>query len=136
MFFSKQKTILIIDDDITARKMMKIRFQKLDEYKVFSASDGENGLKIAQKEKPDLIILDWMMPNMNGLEVLKKLKRLTQTRDIPVLMLTAKNKLAEAEDAFLLGAKDFISKPFHMGALAKKVTEIIFSANCGPVSQK
>ncbi len=125
MFFSKQKTILIIDDDITARKMMKIRFQKLDDYKVLSAGSGEKGLKIAKKEKPDVIILDWMMPVMNGLEVLTKLKRLAETRDIPVLMLTAKNKIAEVEDAFAIGAKDYITKPFSMGNLAQKVSKII-----------
>ena len=124
MFFFKKK-ILIIDDDITARKMMAIRFQKLDKYKVLSASNGIEGIEVVEKENPDIILLDWMMPNMNGLDVLRKLKKKSKTKDIPVLMLTAKNKMSEVEDALALGANDYVTKPFNMGELARKVESII-----------
>ncbi len=82
------KTILIVDDDLTLLEMYQERFKE-EGYVVIGASDGEEALKKVQKDKPAMIVLDIMMPKLNGIDVMKRLRADADTKDIPVIILTA-----------------------------------------------
>lgn len=90
-------------------------------FEVYTASDGPAGLELAQSKKLDLILLDWMMPGMNGLEVLSELKHNKKTENIPVFMFTAKGIMDDIEQAFEIGADDYIVKPIDGDELAKRI---------------
>lgn len=101
------KHILLVDDDITLSEMYSERL-KAANYRVTVAYDGETGLDAAKKNKPDLILLDVMMPKMNGLDVLKALKADPQTSEIPVILLTA--LIQELAKGITSGAVDYYVK--------------------------
>ena len=126
MFFkSKKQKILVIDDDVSLLKQLRFRLEKHEMVEVIEAETGKNGLRKASQSSPDLIILDWMLPDIQGIEVLGRLKKDKFTLDIPVLMLTGRNKVGNIEDAFNLGAKAYLTKPFTLEALGEKVTELL-----------
>ncbi len=108
---SEQISVVVIEDDQNIRNILKYNL-KLDGFEVRVAEDGRKGLELACQIRPDLILLDWMMPEMNGLEVLSELKKDEQTKDIPVFMLTAKAMTRDVEQALSEGANDYITKPF------------------------
>ena len=110
---SEVTTILIIDDDARIRLALEYNL-KMDQYDVILAENGEEGFKIAMEKKPDLILLDWMMPEMDGMETLRMLKGHYETRDIPVFMLTAKSAMGDIDEALELGANDYLNKPFNV----------------------
>ncbi|OHB58512.1 MAG: hypothetical protein A2173_07440 [Planctomycetes bacterium RBG_13_44_8b] len=112
--------ILLIDDETDLLEMLQYHL-RLFGFDVHIASDGPTGLKLAQKEKVDLILLDWMMPGMNGLEVLSELKHNPKTENIPVFMFTAKGVIEDIDQAFEIGADDYIVKPIEGNELAKKI---------------
>jgi DNA-binding response OmpR family regulator len=112
--------LLLIDDEVDMLEMLKHHL-RLYGFDVHTAADGPSGLKLAQKEKLDLILLDWMMPGMNGLEVLSELKHNKKTENIPVFMFTAKGIIEDIEQAFDIGADDYIVKPVTGTELAKKI---------------
>ena len=117
---SKRIPLLVIEDEEHIRKIVEYNL-KLDGFEVFMASNGREGLDIARKKKPDVILLDWMMPEMNGLEVLSELKHNRKTEHIPVFMLTAKGMLGDMDRAFDVGADDYITKPFDPINLGKNI---------------
>jgi len=112
--------ILVIDDDELVRKALK-RSLKLYGFKVLPAKDGQTGLTLAQQKRPALILLDWTMPGMDGLEVLAELKHNRKTEDIPVFMLTGRDIIADLDLAFEIGADDYITKPLDLMDLGKTV---------------
>lgn len=101
------KKVLIIDDEDAIVAMYKTT---LSDYEVISANNGEDGLALAKKEKPDLIYLDIIMPKYNGLDVLRNLKQDKETCDIPVILLTNLPEEASADKAKALGAIDYFVK--------------------------
>lgn len=101
------KKILIIDDE---QPILKMYSTALSEYNILTAPNGEEGLRIAKAEKPDLIYLDIIMPKINGLDVLKKLKEDEQTSEIPVVLLTNLPEEASKDKAKALGAFDYFVK--------------------------
>ena len=103
--------VLVIDDDIAARMVVEIRLSREGKHKVLTAPNGRKGLEIALREKLDCILLDIMMPKMNGFEVLNKLKKNPETSSIPVFMLTAKKDVDDFEVALRLGAEGYLTKP-------------------------
>ena len=119
---SRRITVLAIDDD----KFMRETFEYylwLDGFKVYLAENGHAGIRMAKKKQPELILLDWTMPGMNGLEVLTCLKHDEETERIPVFMLTAKGKIGDVERAFDIGVDNYITKPFdpeELGKIIKK----------------
>ena len=117
---SKWIPVLVVDDDKVVRKVLKYRL-KLYGFKVYLAEDGPTGLKLARQNKPELILLDWMMPGMDGLEVLSELKHDKRTEHIPVFMLTGKGMIGDLEQAFDIGADDYMTKPFNLMELGKTV---------------
>ena len=108
--FSAKATILVVDDTPDNLTLMSSLLK--DQYKVKAANNGEKALRIAQGENPpDLILLDIMMPEMDGYQVLEQLKRNALTRDIPVIFLTAKSEVEDERRGLELGAVDYITKP-------------------------
>ncbi len=124
MWFSTP-SIVVIDDDSSIGILTKARLDSHDKYKVFLASNGFDGIKLANIKNPALIILDWVMPGMNGIDVLKQIKSDPNTAHIPVLMLTGKNLVGEIEDAFNAGATDYLTKPLDLKKLSAKVNSIL-----------
>ena len=117
---SKWIPVLVVEDDKVVRKVLEYRL-KLYGFKVYLAEDGPTGLKLARQNKPELILLDWMMPGMDGLEVLSELKHDKRTEHIPVFMLTGKGMIGDLEQAFDIGADDYMTKPFNLMELGKTV---------------
>ncbi|MHC4456836.1 MAG: response regulator [Planctomycetota bacterium] len=115
---SKWIPILVIDDDEITHKALEYNL-KLYGFKVYLAKDGETGLKLAQEKTPELILLDWMMPGMDGLEVLSEVKHNKRTEHIPVFMLTGRGMIGDLDEPFEIGADDYIIKPFDLKQLGK-----------------
>lgn len=91
------KTVLTIDDDFTVRALIRACLGRREGYRVLLAENGKQGLELAAAQRPGLILLDWMMPGMDGLEVLGRLKTSPATADIPVVMLTARELMSGSE---------------------------------------
>ena len=119
--------ILIIDDDITTLKMVGVMLQKQG-YLIVAASNGEQGLTQAEAESPDLILLDVMMPGMDGYEVARRLRANSSTAHIPIIMFTAKNQLNDKVIGFEAGADDYLIKPTHPAELAAHVKALLARA--------
>jgi len=119
---SEQITVLVVEDEAHIRRVLEYNL-KLDNFQVYLAEDGATGLKIAHEKKPDVMLLDWLMPEMNGLQVLKELKHDLETKNIPVFMLTAKGMLNDVTQALEAGADDYITKPFNPMQLGKTIRE-------------
>jgi DNA-binding response OmpR family regulator len=119
---SEQITILVVEDEAHIRRVLEYNL-KLDGFEVYLAEDGATGLKLARENKPDVILLDWLMPVMNGLQVLAELKTDSSTEHIPVFMLTAKGMLNDVTQAIEMGADDYITKPFNPIQLGKTIRE-------------
>jgi DNA-binding response OmpR family regulator len=114
--------VLVVEDEEHIRNVLEYNL-RLDGFEVYLASDGPSALETIRQMRPDVVLLDWMMPGMDGLEVLAQLKADEQTRDIPVFMLTAKGMLSEVQRAMEAGADDYITKPFdpiRLGKIIKK----------------
>ena len=117
---SGQISVLVVEDEEHIRNILEYNL-KLDGFEVCVAEDGRKGLELARQMRPDVILLDWMMPEMNGLEVLSELKKDEQTKHIPVFMLTAKAMIRDVREALSEGADDYITKPFDATELAQTI---------------
>ncbi len=113
-------TILIVEDSPTNLQVLG-KILKDEDYELAFATDGKEGLQMAMNIRPDLILLDIMMPVMDGMESCKRLKKYEQTRDIPVIFLTARGKSDDIIAGFKLGAVDYITKPFNSHELLARV---------------
>lgn len=120
---TNKPTILVIDDNNDIRQYEHTLLQ--DDYIVLEAVDGKEGLEIAKKEVPDLVICDVMMPVMDGLEFTEKLKTITATSHIPVIMLTAKNLEEHRAEGYEHGADSYITKPFHSKVLLARIENLL-----------
>lgn len=116
-------SLLVIDDNNDIRQYLRTLLQ--DEFYVFEASDGKEGLEVALKEVPDLVICDVMMPVMNGLEFTEQLKTQTITSHIPVIVLTAKNLDEHRAQGYEYGADSYITKPFHGKVLLSRIENLL-----------
>jgi len=118
--------ILIVDDNPDLILVLKVRLESFG-YEVAVAEDGVKCLEKVASDKPDLILLDILMPEMDGFQALKKLKENDKTKDVPVIMLTAKDKLDDVAKANSLGAADFIVKPFDYRVMVEKIRKMLKS---------
>ena len=116
-------SLLVIDDNNDIRQYIRTLLQ--DKFYIFEASDGKEGLEIARKEVPDLVICDVMMPVMNGLEFTRQLKTQTITSHIPVIVLTAKNLDEHRAQGYEYGADSYITKPFHGKVLLSRIENLL-----------
>jgi DNA-binding response OmpR family regulator len=105
------KKILIIEDDINLRLNLA-ELLRTEEFEVYEASNGKSGIELAKKVIPNLIICDWMMPELNGSQVLKLLKQCPYTNRIPFIFLTAKSDKMDVVKGISQGANDYIIKPY------------------------
>ena len=116
--------ILIVDDDVDSLKLIGLMLQRHG-YTVVAANSGKQALAKADAERPELIILDWMMPDLSGIDVLKQLKSNANTKEIPTIMFTAKTLIDDKVVAFEGGADDYLTKPTHPAELASRVRAIL-----------
>ncbi|MFQ5779206.1 MAG: PleD family two-component system response regulator [Nitrospiria bacterium] len=118
----KGKKILIVDDDPSVRKLIKVTLRTCE---VIEGSNGIEALEKVTGEKPDLILLDVMMPKMNGFEVIRRLKADPETAEIPIVLLTARGDRDTLEQGEAAGVLTYFTKPFSPRTLAERVTEIM-----------
>ena len=119
-----KEKILIVEDEKDIIKMLDYNLEK-EGYKTVSARDGEEALRIINRERPDLIILDLMLPGIDGLEVCKLLKKDGRTVSIPVIMLTAKSQESDKVVGLELGADDYVTKPFSPRELVARIKAVL-----------
>ena len=113
-------TILVIDDEKDLLELVRYNLEK-DGYDVISARDGQSGVEIASRHRPDLIVLDIMMPGMDGLEVCRRLRADQRTARVPLIMLTARATEADRIVGLEMGADDYVTKPFSPRELVARV---------------
>lgn len=122
----ERKRILLVDDQDAVRELVAMTLGD-DEYELLDAADGETALRLARGFQPHLILLDVGMPKMDGFTVCRSLKRDPETKDIPVIMLTAAGADADRAAGRAAGADDYFTKPFSPTALMRKVQQMLGS---------
>ena len=116
---TERPKILVVDDEPSNRGMLAEVLK--DDYKVILAKSGEMALSLASRHRPDIVLLDVVMPDMDGYQVLRTLKSQDETRHIPVIFISALDSVADEEKGLLLGAVDYIAKPFHAPIVRARV---------------
>ena len=116
--------ILVIDDEVHIVELLKFNLE-ISNYNVDFAYDGLDGYIKAKNDKTDLILLDWMLPNITGIELLKKIRSDKELRQIPVIMLTAKNMENDKIEGLEQGADDYITKPFSVKELLARISSVL-----------
>jgi len=119
-----EKKILVVEDEPDIRKLVHYNLAQ-ERFKVIEAEDGEKALKLVQREKPHLIVLDLMLPGLSGLELCRSLRERPETSQIPILMLTAKAGEADRIVGLEMGADDYLTKPFSPRELVARVKAIL-----------
>ncbi len=120
---SKQ-VVLIVEDDADIRLLLQLTLQAAG-FEVLGCEEGWDGLRLAQQRAPDLIVLDLTLPDSDGFEICRELKRKSETRDIPVLMLTARAEEVDRIVGLELGADDYVTKPFSPRELTLRIKAIL-----------
>ncbi len=115
-----RKKILLVDDSSTVLLMERMILSK-SEYDVVTAKDGQEGVEKARSEHPDLILMDVVMPRMDGFEAVRQLRAEETTRSIPVIMVTTRGELASVETGYASGCNDYVTKPINGLELLAKV---------------
>jgi DNA-binding response OmpR family regulator len=116
--------VLVADDEEDIRALVAFRLDRAG-YDVITAADGEEALTLATTRLPDLVVLDMMMPKANGLEVTRSLRGLDATKDIPVILLTARAQEADVASGFEAGVDDYVKKPFSPKDLQLRVQALL-----------
>ena len=119
-----KQTILIIEDERAIVDVLTYNFRK-EGFEVLTATDGQDGLRRAQASLPDLVVLDLMLPVIEGLEVCRQLRTGTRTKEIPILMLTARSEEVDEIVGFQMGADDYVTKPFKMKPLIQRIKSLL-----------
>ncbi|MBV8160245.1 MAG: response regulator [Acidimicrobiia bacterium] len=117
-------SVLVVDDDPVILRLLQVNFE-LEGIGVVTAVDGDEGLKLAQSDPPDLVISDIMMPKVNGLELLAALRSSPDTAALPVILLSAKAQVADVQRGLELGADDYVTKPFDPLELIDRVYKVV-----------
>lgn len=118
-----QPTIVIVEDEEAIVTMLKYNLEQ-EGFTVFSAGDGEEGLTLINERMPALVVLDWMLPGMSGIEVCRQLRRAQQTRNIPVIMLSARGEEEDKIRGLDYGADDYMTKPFSPSELIARIKAV------------
>ena len=120
--------ILVIDDDVAINELIKINLE-MSGYEVISSNDGIKGFALCKQELPDLVILDVMMPEVDGFTVAKYMRENPSTKEIPILMLTALGQLDDKVKGFNIGVDDYLVKPFELEELKVRVRALLKRTN-------
>ena len=118
------KKIILIEDDKALQEIIKYNFSK-EKYDVVLCFDGEEALDLIKHEMPDLVILDWMLPNLSGVEILRQIRASKSLKTIPIIMLTARTEESDKLRAFDTGADDYITKPFSNSELIARTKALL-----------
>ena len=124
----KKETILVVDDEEDILELVRYNLQR-EGYQVEAASSGEKALKLARQQPPELIVLDLMLPGMDGLDVARHLKNDARCRQVPIVMLTAKGEEADVVTGLELGAEDYVTKPFSPRILVARIKAVLRRRN-------
>ncbi len=117
--------VLVVDDNVQNLELIEAYLEELDGVTTISATDGEGCLRKVESDRPDLILLDIMMPRMSGYEVCQRLKSDPATQDIPIIMVTALHEMGDIERGVEVGTNDFISKPVNRADLLARVKALL-----------
>lgn len=120
-----EKKVLVVDDEIHIVHVVAIKLRN-NGYEVITAANGDEAFELVCEEKPDIIVTDFQMPVMTGLELVEKLRRSEATKDIPVIMLTARDFAIEDEQKQDLQISEFVSKPFSPKDLLRSIQDILY----------
>ena len=120
----KSTTILIVEDEESLAQVLSYNLQN-EGFQVLTAATGTQGLALAQSKQPDLVILDLMLPGLNGLEVCQQLRQNMQTKNLPILMLTARSEESDELSGFMHGADDYVTKPFKFKLLFERIKALL-----------
>jgi len=128
---ARTRKILVVDDEEAVRSLCIACIQHGlgDDYEVFEAADGDEAFAAVETDRPDLILLDILMPEVDGFEVCRRLKESPETRDIPIVFLTALGEEKDVQRGLALGGDGYIVKPFNAVTLAAQISEIL-TPNC------
>jgi two-component system alkaline phosphatase synthesis response regulator PhoP len=116
--------ILVAEDSTTVRRLLRARL-KADGYEVVEAEDGLQALELARTEQPSLLVLDKVMPKLDGFEIVRRLKEDDQTRALPIVMLTDQANEREVLDGLELGVDEYMTKPFSLRELSLRVSQVL-----------
>ncbi len=123
MVMSATQKILVVDDDEHILRSLS-QYLELEDFDVVSASSGPEALQLFEQEKPDLLVLDVMMPGMDGFQVLESLRQNPETAHVPVLMLTARDQHNDILKGYQMGATSYLVKPFNLDELVEAIREV------------
>jgi CheY-like chemotaxis protein len=118
------KRILACDDDPLILRLLQVNLE-IEDYDVLLAHDGQEACEVAEREHPDLILLDIMMPRMDGLQACKRLKETPELKDIPIVFLSAKAQQEDIDEGLALGASDYLTKPFEPDQLIAVIERLV-----------
>ena len=120
--------ILVVEDEAALSELLSYNLSK-EGFEVSLSADGEDAVIAVDEQRPDLILLDWMLPSQSGIEVCRQIKARPETRDIPVIMLTARGEEEDRIRGLNTGADDFVTKPFSMTELVARIRAVLRRAN-------
>ncbi len=124
--------VLVVEDEAALATMLRYNLEKQG-FRVDEAVDGQEALTRISETKPDIVLLDWMLPVMSGIEVCRQIRRSPQTRDLPVIMVTARTEDQDSVRGLNTGADDYITKPFNMEALLARMRALLRRSGAVPV---
>ena len=116
--------ILVVEDEDSLATLLQYNLEK-EGYQVSVAGDGEEALMQVDERLPDLVVLDWMLPKVSGIEVCRRLRQRSETRNVPIIMLTARSEESDRVRGLDTGADDYLSKPFSMTELAARIRAVL-----------
>ncbi len=116
--------LLIVEDDKALVELLVYHFERED-FEVEHSPDGEEALIMARESPPDLVILDWMLESLSGIEVCRQLRRIPETANVPIIMLTARGEEGDRIRGFETGADDYVTKPFSPRELVARATAVL-----------
>jgi two-component system phosphate regulon response regulator PhoB len=129
-----KESILVVEDEDDIRELLRYNLAK-EGYQVTGSASGEEALKAVKAARPDLLVLDLMLPGMDGLEVCRSLKQDPQTRNLPIVMLTAKGEEADIVAGLELGADDYVTKPFSLRVLLARLRAVLRRRSAAPLPE-
>jgi two-component system phosphate regulon response regulator PhoB len=130
-----EQTVLVVDDEVAIRDMLRMALE-IAEFRCVEADNIHDAYTLVVDERPDIVLLDWMLPGGSGLELLRRLKRGDTTRDLPVIMLTARTAEENVVQGLDIGADDYITKPFAPRELIARIRALIRRAGGGPANER
>ncbi len=117
-------SVLVAEDESALVTLLRYNLER-EGYRVLEAMDGEEALLVASEEKPDLVLLDWMLPQLSGIEVCRRLRSRQETRNVPIIMLTARGEESDRVRGLDTGADDYLTKPFSMTELLARLRAVL-----------